>query len=174
MRQGIDWSGRTAVQRLGVLATVAVLAGCGSSAGVLDTRELQRDAAATILREHGIHVRVSCPADVPRRAGFRFWCTALLDVGSYPLLVAETNGDGRLRYENNAPLQTLDIERVRRAIADRLAAAGLHGATVLCPAAVIQQAGVRFGCRAEAAGQDLRFSVRELDDSGRVRYGPAS
>jgi hypothetical protein len=152
-----------------IFATV-ILAGCGSSASTLDTTRLQHAAAASILEDYGVHVRVSCPANVPRKAGFRFWCTALLDVGSYPLLVAETDDRGRLRYENSAPLRTLDIGRVRRAIAGRLAAAGVHGATVACPAAVIQQAGVGFVCDANALGRDFRFGVRELDGAGRIRF----
>ncbi len=156
----------------GIVAVVAtmILTGCGSSTTTLDTTRLQHAAAASILQDYGVHVRVSCPASVPRKAGFRFWCTALLDVGSYPLLVAEADDRGRLRYENSAPLRTLDIGRVRRAIAGRLAAAGARGATVTCPAAVIQQAGVGFVCHAKASGRDFRFGVRELDGAGRVRF----
>jgi len=170
MRRAPDASVRRAAQGICTIVVAATLSGCGSSASRLDTTRLQRAAAASILRGYGVHVRVSCPDDVPRRAGFRFWCTALLDVGSYPLLVVEADGEGRLRYENSAPLRTLDIEKVRRAIAGRLAAAGMHGAEVGCPAAVIQQDGGAFTCHAEAAGRVLRFEVRELDGAGRVRF----
>lgn len=160
--------------RAACFATAAGLAGalgaCGSSAPTLGTASLQRAAATSILRQRGVRAQVSCPGGVPRRAGFRFWCMAHLDVGSYPLLMDETGGGGRVRYENSAPLRVLRIGRVEQAIAARLARAGLKGARVRCPQEVIERAGVRFSCSARAQGRDMRFAVRELDGAGRVRF----
>ena len=147
-----------------------MLGGCASSAPTLGTASLQRAAASSILRQRGIRTRVSCPGKVPRRAGLRFWCTARLEVGSYPLLMTETNDAGKVRYEDSAPLQVLQIRRVAKAIASRFAQAGLAGARVSCPEVVIQRAGVRFTCSARADGRRLRFAVRELDGAGRVRF----
>jgi hypothetical protein len=146
------------------------LAACGSSQPILDTGLVERAAAASILAEHHLRVTVHCPAGVPKRAGFTFFCTAHLEVGSYPLFVTETNAAGRVRYENRTPLEILDIASVEHAIERSIREQRRVTASVSCPQEVIQRSGVAFVCRAEIAGHSHEVEVLETNDAGHVRY----
>jgi hypothetical protein len=94
------------------------LAACGSQARpkTLNTAAVERAIAASIRAEHGLQTAVTCPASVPRKAGTSFTCTANLEVGSYPVMVHETNDQGHVIYANSAPLIALDVAKVEAAI----------------------------------------------------------
>ncbi len=160
-----------------VVALTATLAGCGSSttkhgsstAKQLDTVNVERAIARSILTERHIYSLVSCPAE-PQQSGRTFTCEAKLTVGTYPMYVTETDGSGHVRYGNKTPLVALDTARVERAIADStLAQRGLH-ARVACPAGVLQHKGLVFTCTARVGGKHYPFSVTEVDGHGHVRY----
>jgi hypothetical protein len=146
------------------------LYGCGSSTHTLNTVAVQRAIAASILAQHHLYTTVRCPPKVPRRAGFAFTCTAGLSVGTYPVLVTQTNGSGHVRYENQAPLVVLNIARVEQAIAQSILTERHLHSTVTCPPEVIQSAGIAFTCVATVNGRRYPFTVTEVDDSGHVRY----
>jgi hypothetical protein len=145
-------------------------AGCGSSTPSLDTAPVARAIAHSILVQRDIRTTVRCPPRVPRKAGVKFTCTAALDVGSYPVSATETNGDGRVRYGNPAPLVTLDVAEVQNAIAKSILAERHLRATVSCPAEVIQQAGVTFACTAAVDAARYPFVVTETNGAGHVSY----
>ncbi len=154
-----------------LLATVW-LSACGSSVRNLDTANVERAIAKSILRERDLYVTVGCPSRVPRKAGRVFTCTARLDVGTYPVTATEVDGSGRVRFQNDKPLVVLNIAKVRQAIeASVFSQRRLH-ATVSCPAEVLQQAGLVFRCSAAIDGQTRRypFVVSEVDSAGHVRY----
>ena len=155
---------------LGVLLASPSLYGCGSDTPTLNPAAVERAVAASILSQHHLDVRVSCPSNVPRKAGVVFTCTATLDVGTYPVRVTETTAGGRVRYENRAPLATLDVARVERAIERSIRTQRRLASTVTCPAEVIRQAGIAFTCTATVAGRSYPFAVTEVNGSGRVRY----
>lgn len=155
---------------LGVAGALVALAGCGSNSPTLDTAHLQRAIAGSILAQHGLHVAVSCPANVPRRVGERFTCTAHLVVGAYPVSATVTTSSGQVRYANAAPLTALNIGRVRSAITASILAQRHLRATVSCPAQVLQQAGVSFTCTATIGPRSYPFRVTETDGAGHVRY----
>jgi hypothetical protein len=146
------------------------LVGCGSSKPTLDTAPVQRAIAGSILTQRQVHTKVRCPSKVPRKAGVHFTCVASLQVGSYPVSVTETNGNGRVRYENSAPLVILNIKKVEDAITESILRQRHLRATVKCPAEAIQQAGVTFTCTATVGGKPYAFAVTEIDRNGRVRY----
>jgi len=146
------------------------LSGCGSSSLKLKTGAIEHAIAHSIRVEHGLRATVRCPSAVPRKVGSVFTCTASLEVGTYPVLVTETNGRGHVRYQNLTPLITLDIATVERGITlSILHQRHLHS-TVTCPTEVLQEAGVAFTCTAAVNGQSYPFSVTEVDNSGHVRY----
>jgi Domain of unknown function (DUF4333) len=147
-----------------------LLAGCGSGGRTLDNAAVQRAIARTILAQRHIQVAVSCPSGLPSKADVHFVCLAKLDVGSYPVPVAVTNDAGHVVYRNQAPLVALDTPHVERAIGDSILRQRRARAQVSCPAEVLQQADLRFTCRAEFDGGEHPFAVREVDDHGRVRY----
>jgi hypothetical protein len=131
---------------------------------------VERAISSSILAQHHLHATVSCPSDVPRRAGYVFTCTASLDVGTYPVLVTETNSSGHVRYENRAPLAGLDTAGVERAISESIRGQRGLDSTVTCPAEVLQKAGIAFTCTAMVGGRLYPFAVTEVDGAGHVRY----
>jgi hypothetical protein len=146
------------------------LCGCGSSGPTLHTAAVERVIAESILTEHNLHTTVVCPSNVPQRAGIAFTCRAALQVGSYPVAVTETNGSGRVRYQNEQPLAILNIAAVERGIAQSILSQRHLHATVTCPREVLQRAGIFFTCTATINGQGHPFGVTELDNNGHVRY----
>ncbi len=149
---------------------VAALAGCGSSKPTLNTGVVERAVASSILAQRHVHATVACPSMVPRRVRLQFTCTARLEVGTYPVSVVQTNGAGRVRYESRAPLIVLDIAAVKRAITQSILSQRHLRSTVVCPAEVIQQAGIVFTCKAVVSGKRYPFTVTEIDGNGHVRY----
>ncbi len=165
------WSRRACLLGLAASALVApALSGCGSSSPTLNTATVERAIARSILAQRNLYATVGCPSKVPRKVGFAFTCTAHLEVGRYPVSVTETNGDGHVRYENQAPLVVLKIARVERAIEQSILGQRHLHATATCPAEVIQEAGIVFTCTAAVAGQRYPFAVTEVDGDGHVRY----
>jgi hypothetical protein len=148
---------------------MACLSACGSSE--LGTGTIERTIARSIRSGHALTVIVSCPPHVPRQRGYVFICNAELQVGTYPVRVTEL-ANGRTRYSNQRPLITLNVIKVQRAIEASIVRQKHVDATVVCPREVLQQAAVSFLCTATVRGSARRydFSVKELDNSGHVRY----
>jgi hypothetical protein len=157
--------GLTAVVLVGPL-----LSGCGSSTPTLSTVTEERAIAASIQTQHHLHATVHCPSKPPRQAGFTFTCTAMFDIGTYPVTVTETNGRGHVRYQDQDPLVTLDIAKVEQSITQSIRSQRRLSATVTCPAEVLQKAGIVFTCTATVSGRGYPFAVTEVDDHGHVRY----
>jgi hypothetical protein len=161
-----------AVMITATLLALAALAGCGSSASTatLDTVKLERAIAGSILTGHHVYTLVSCPTHVPQRQGHRFACSANLSVGSYPVYVTEVNGDGHVSYRDDAPLSTLDTQRVEQSIAASINTQRRLRARVACPSEVLQQRGLAFTCTAVVGNRRYPFAVTESDGDGHVRY----
>jgi hypothetical protein len=162
--------GRAAATSAAAASAALLLLGCGKSMPTLNTVRIERAVTQSILTQHHLHTTVSCPKRVPRKARFAFTCTARLSVGTYPVLVTETNASGHVRYENQAPLVSLDIAGVERAITQSILSQRRLQATVTCPAEVIQKAGIAFTCTAMVGGRAYPFAVTESDGDGHVRY----
>jgi hypothetical protein len=146
------------------------LYGCGRSDQTLSTAPIEHAIAQSILAQRHVHTRVDCPSTVQRKAGFIFKCTARLNVGTYPVLVTETNDNGHVRYENASRLVVLDSTQVERGIRRSILSQRHLRSTVSCPAEVLQQAGVEFTCTATVGGRAYPFAVTEIDADGHVRY----
>ena len=153
-----------------VIVVSACLAGCGSSTATLNTVAIRRAIAASILTQRHLQATVHCPLDVPRKPGFAFTCTANLSVGTYPVLVTETNASGHVRYQSQAPLVALNIAGVERAIRHSIRSQRRLDSSVSCPAEVIQRNGTKFTCSATVSGERYPFAVTEVDGNGHVRY----
>lgn len=164
--------GVAAVIITAALLALTALAGCGSSAGMatLDTVKLERAIAGSILTGHHVYTLVSCPAHVPQQRGHRFACTANLSVGRYPVYVTEVDGGGHVSYGDEAPLSTLDTQRVEQSIAASIHARRGLRANVVCPDEVLQQRGLTFTCTATVGSRSYPFAVTESDGDGHVRY----
>jgi len=161
---------RSVVGLVAALGLTAAVSGCGSSAPTLNTSATERAAAASILAQRHLHVTVSCPPNVPKRAGYAFTCVAHLNVGEYPVQVTETNGSGHVQYQSQAPLATLNTAKVEQAINQSILSQRHLSSVVTCPAEVIQRAGIVFTCTATVNGRAYHFAVTEVDGNGHVRY----
>jgi hypothetical protein len=163
---------RISVAPLSLVAVslVVLLAGCGSSSSTLATAPVENAISGSILRLHNIRTTVHCPSNVQRKAGVAFTCAANVEVGSYPIYVTETNSSGRVRFGNTAPLVILNIAKVQRAIESSILSQRHLKSAVVCPAQVLQQAGLTFTCTATVNGKGYPFAVSETNSAGHVRY----
>jgi Domain of unknown function (DUF4333) len=154
-----------------LLATVC-LAACGSSARSLNSAKVERAIAKSIVQERALHATVACPSKVPEAVGHIFTCTAHLDVGTYPVRVAEIDASGHVRYQDPRPLITLNIAKIQQAIEASAFSQRRLRARASCPTEVLQRAGLVFWCTAKIAGDTRRcpFKVSEVDNAGHVRY----
>jgi Domain of unknown function (DUF4333) len=166
--------GRGAARALSTMLAVAsllALSACGSSSSsTLHTAHIGQAISASILAQHSVHTTVTCPPAVPLKVGESFTCVAKLDAGSYPVTATITNSAGHVRYGSTAPLHILNVAKVQSAIeASILSQRALH-ATVACPRAVLQQAGLTFTCLATSSRGTTPFRVTETNENGHVRY----
>jgi hypothetical protein len=164
---------------VGVVASVALLcAACGSSNNTsngakLNVAPVQVSIAASILKERGVKTSVSCPANVPLQAGYKFVCQASVDVGSYPVNVDELNTKGGVSYSNTAPLRLLDSHTIEVAIAHAIFVKKHLTAKVACPGSILQEKGLVFACTATTKDGASPFRVTEVDSSGHITFaGP--
>jgi hypothetical protein len=159
-----------AVAAIAVAAAAATGCGGGTKDATVKTSTVQRSIAASILSQRHVPTDVSCPTRVPSVTGIGFTCVAKLDAGTYPVAVVVKDSKGNVRYGNQAPLVVLDIARVQRAIERSILEQRKLAATVNCPTYVLQQAGLKFVCKASVAGKSYPFVVEQTDASGHVRY----
>ncbi len=153
--------------------SIAFAIGCGSSGTehtTVETATIQHSIAASILTQRHVPTDVSCPTKVPSVSGIGFTCVAKLDVGSYPVAVVVKDSKGHVRYGNQAPLVVLDIAKLQRAIERSILEQRKLAATVTCPNHVLQQAGLKFLCKARVGEKSYPFAVEQTDASGHVRY----
>ncbi len=164
------WRARFLPLTVSAMLLVLWLPGCGSTRTTFRTGRVEHAIADSILTQHHLRATVRCPTVVPRRAGFVFTCTARLSVGTYPVVATETNRRGHVSFRNTAPLLTLDVAAVERAITRSIVSQRHLRSTVSCPEEVLQMAGITFTCTATVNGRHYPFSVTEVDGDGHVRY----
>jgi hypothetical protein len=166
------WTRSRAAGAIALSALVATA--CGSSSPpappTLQTGTVERAIMQTIQQQRGISTHVVCPAHPPRKSGYKFFCSAQLAVGSYPVEVIEINARGGVRYSNNTPLRILDSGTVELAIAQAVHKERHLKATVACPSPVLQQAGLVFTCYATTKLGKSPFTVTETDALGHVKF----
>ena len=141
-----------------------------TSSKTLAVAPVEHAIQASILAQRGIATTVSCPTNAPLRTGYRFVCTANVDVGGYPVTVTETNATGGVSYVNKTPLRVLDSASIESAI--RLAVRHQRhlNATVNCPKLILQAKGLTFDCSVRTKHGLGAFSVTEIDEHGHVTF----
>jgi Fe-S oxidoreductase len=159
------------------VACVAVAA-CGSSTPTkkLNNATIASSIARSILVEHHLGTKVTCPANVAEQQGTNFNCYAKLDVGRYRVPVTQVNSRGDVKWHTTQPITVLNIVRVERAIASSIKKQRKVRAKVRCPKQVLQAAGLKFTCIATTRGGKkvhagrYPFRVTETDSAGHVTY----
>jgi hypothetical protein len=143
---------------------------CGSSTKTLDPTPIERAIAQSILKQRAITTVVRCPTNAPVKTGYRFTCSAALDVGSYTLHVVELNAKGGVSYSNSTPLQTLNYRTVEFAIQEAVRRKKHLRATVSCPKSILQAKGLTFRCTATTKLGTGPFVVTETNSVGHVSF----
>jgi hypothetical protein len=157
----------------GAACTAALLlASCGSGGGAeMHTESVAKTIGRALTRQRGVAAEVTCPKTVPRRPGFRFACTAHLEVGDYPVEAVVTTSRGAVRYTGLGPLRVLDTARVAHAIEASVRTQRHLSGRASCPSQVLQRKGIQFSCAVTLTGRGTyKVLVREVDDLGRVRF----
>jgi hypothetical protein len=154
---------------LGIVGLLAVACG-GSSTKTLNPTPVERAIAQSILKQRGITTVVRCPTNAPMKTGYKFSCTAELDVGRYALHVVELNGNGGVSYSNSTPLQTLNPHTVALAIQQAIRRKKHLHATVSCPKSILQAKGLTFRCTATTKLGTGPFEVTETNSLGHVSF----
>ena len=161
----------------GVVVGLTVVA-CGSSTPpkTIDSVALERSIARSILAEHHLNTKVTCPAKVIQQRGHTFNCYALLEVGRYRVPVTQVNGHGDVKWHTSQPITLLNTPRVEQAIASSINKQRKVTAEVTCPSQVLQAEGVTFTCMAVTQGGQkvpagrYPFKVTQTDGAGHVTY----
>jgi hypothetical protein len=162
-----------------IAASALLVAGCGGSSSPKTTTTsgsplavttIERAIELSIQKQHGVATVVTCPTNAPRRAGYRFTCTAALDVGTYPVSVLEVNARGGVTYSNSAPLDVVDSSRVAKAIEDSIRSQRRLSAAVTCPATILEAKGLTFTCTAKTRKGTGAFRVTETNSYGHVTF----
>lgn len=164
-----------------LLATALLAGGCGSggSTPTLKTTPIAKAIAKSFLDQRHIYTKVHCPHDVPQQKGHGFECTAILDVGRYPVSVDQTNDQGHVTWGSKKPLTVLNVARIRSAIRRTVLKTKHVRAHVDCPSMILQKQGLTFSCFATVAAGEATakikagrytLTVTETDDAGHVKY----
>ena len=153
-----------------VALAALMLTACGSNGlATLNTTRLARAIEQSIVERQGIRTAVSCPPGPPETAGYRFVCTAKLAVGSYAVDAVEIDSRGRVRYAGATPLRVLDSRVIERAIEHDLRGRRGPAMTVVCPAPVLEEAGLAFTCTARSRRGQNPVVVTETNGNGSVK-----
>ena len=155
---------------LAVFALVATACGSSSPAAIFDTTKVATAIQQSILKERGVSTTVSCPTNAPLRSGYRFVCSAALDVGTYPVKVVEVNSKGAVSYSNNTPLRVLKTRTVELAIQIAVQHKRKFKSKVTCPATILEAKGVVFTCTATTKKGSGSFTVTEDIANGHVSF----
>jgi len=162
-----------------VAAGALLAAGCGGSSSTTTTTSsgaplavasVEKAIQQTIQKQHGVTTVVTCPANAPRQAGYRFDCTAALNVGTYSVSVRELNTRGGVSYSNSKPLNILNSHRIELAIEDAVHSKRHVKTTATCPAAILEAKGLKFTCTAKLKTGAASFLVTETDNNGHVSF----
>jgi hypothetical protein len=149
-----------------VVVVAAVVAFVVLAGNKLDIPKLQRAIATLAQKQIGVKPRVTCPNRTKEKKGAQFTCTVHLDVGTVPVLVTQTDGKGNVHLQFTQPAHLLPTARLQ----SQLAGVVGNGATVRCPATVIERRGLNFTCTALAGGRRHTIEVTQTDSVGGIDY----
>jgi hypothetical protein len=150
---------------LATLALALSAGGCGSDtvdAGKVEAGIEQRLSTAT-AKVSG----VSCPDDVEKKEGATFTCDAKLEGGGKAkVTVTQTSNAGDYTYSFKPGTVVLTDDTLEPALEADLAASGVPGTKVNCPATVKVKTGETFTCTGTGSGgrqSQLTFTFSSAD-----------
>ena len=136
------------------LATVALAVtagGCGSD--TVDAGKVEAGIEQSLSTATAKVSGVSCPDDVEKKEGATFTCDAKLEAGgTAKITVTQTTNAGDYTYSFKPGTVVLTDDTLEPALEADLAASGVPGTKVDCPATVKVKTGETFTCTATGSG----------------------
>ena len=153
---------------ISALALALAVAGCGNDTVDADKVEAgieQRLSTATAKVSS-----VSCPDDVEKKEGTTFTCDAKLEGGGKAKVkVTQTSNAGDYTYSFMPGTVVLTDNVLEPALEADLAASGVPGAKVDCPATVKVKTGETFTCTATGSeGRQSQLTFTFSSDDGTI------
>ena len=129
------------------LALALAAAGCGSD--TVDPDKVEEGIEESLSTATAKVSSVSCPDDVEKKDGATFTCDAKLEGGGKAeVKVTQTSNAGDYTYSFKPGTVVLTDDVLEPALEADLAASGVPGAKVDCPATVKVKTGETFTCTA--------------------------
>ena len=159
MRRGASVSALT-------LALVAT--GCGSD--TVDPDKVEAGIEQSLSTATAKVSSVSCPDDVEKKEGATFTCDAKLEGGgTAKVKVTQTSNAGDYTYSFKPGTVVLTDNVLEPALEADLAASGVPGAKVDCPATVKVKTGETFTCTATGSeGRQSQLTFTFSSDDGTI------
>lgn len=133
------------------LALAPAAVGCGSD--TVDASKVEAGIEQSLSTATAKVSSVSCPDDVEKKDGATFTCDAKLEGGGKAKVnVTQTSGSGDYTYSFKPGTVVLTDNTLEPALEADLAASGVPGTKVDCPATVKVKTGETFTCTATGSG----------------------
>jgi hypothetical protein len=150
------------------LAVALVAVGCGSD--TVDAGKVEAGIEQSLSTATAKVSSVSCPDDVEKKEGATFTCDAKLEGGGKAKVkVTQTSNAGDYTYSFKPGTVVLTDNALEPALEADLAASGVPGTKVDCPATVKVKTGETFTCTATGAqGRQSQLTFTFSSDDGTI------
>ena len=139
--------------------------GCGSD--TIDATQVEAGIEEGLSSGTAAVSSVSCPDDVEKEEGATMTCDAKLEGGGKAKVkVTQTSKGGDFTYGFKPGTVVLTDDTVEPALEQELAASGVPGTTVACPATIAVKEGEKVTCTATGSGgrqSELTFTFSSAD-----------
>jgi hypothetical protein len=161
-------TGRALVTGAALTACMLMVVGCGSDSA--DAGKAEQGIESSLTNSTIKVTSASCPDDAKKQKGGTFTCDAKLGGGgSAKVTVTQTSDHNTFTYSFKPGSVQLPGATVDKAVEQSLAAKGIGGTTVKCPATVPVKTGQTVTCPVTGSGgRQGQVSFTFSDDSGTV------
>ena len=156
------------------LALALAAAGCGSD--TVDPDKVEAGIEQSLSTATAKVSSVSCPDDVEKKEGATFTCDAKLEGGGKAKVkVTQTSNAGDYTYSFKPGTVVLTDDVLEPALEADLAASGVPGVKVDCPATVKVKTGETFTCTATGSeGRQSQLTFTFSSDDGTIAESSVS
>lgn len=153
---------------LATLALALAAGGCGSD--TVDAGKVEAGIEQSLSTATAKVSSVSCPDDVEKQEGTTFTCDAKLEGGGKAKVkVTQTSNAGDYTYSFKPGTVVLTDNALEPALEADLAASGVPGTKVDCPATVKVKTGETFTCTATGSGgRQSQLTFTFSNDDGTI------
>jgi hypothetical protein len=157
-------------QSASVVALTLALAAAGCGSDTVDAGMVEAGVEESLSTATAKVSSVSCPDDVEKKEGATFTCDAKLEGGGKAKVkVTQTSNAGDYTYSFKPGTVVLTDDALEPALEADLAASGVPGAKVDCPATVKVKTGETFTCTATGSeGRQSELTFTFSSDDGTI------